>query len=375
MPSQSGRHGTRRPQQTKADMTLSEALRDLEAFSDKDTNTIYAQRPWSAASPAFVAEQPPHGRLPESASAGGFSYFLEVFIARDFLRDWPGSFDAFATASSTSPSMMLRLVPRPWLGTAVKEASAANPFDFSPSRPRTARPWPWHRAHTNNKCGQEGFRWTAAEGLGVRPRARCRGCRALPRRRCSVTGWNCCPRASRSSSASSTLPAGIGSAGCTGRLLDWAFGCGAGRRWPIGIRSTRRRGRLFRFFTAPPVTVFMPDEPPETSYGQTMFRRVQDVLAAGGFCPPRPWVAETPMPRPGLGTLEVSRRSTKPGLASMPATLEKHPPRCGLGSGVLCRRTSSVDAPDAVPTALRRHVKARGLVLGPGTSGRHPSLL
>jgi hypothetical protein len=31
------------------------------------------------------------------------------------------------------------------------------------------------------------------------------------------------------------------------------------------------------------LTVYMPDEPPETGYGQTMFRRVQDVLAAGGF--------------------------------------------------------------------------------------------
>ncbi|WP_020474759.1 hypothetical protein [Zavarzinella formosa] len=42
-------------------------------------------------------------------------------------------------------------------------------------------------------------------------------------------------------------------------------------------------GRLFRFFTTPPITVFMPDEPPETAYGQTMFRRVQNVLADGGF--------------------------------------------------------------------------------------------
>lgn len=42
-------------------------------------------------------------------------------------------------------------------------------------------------------------------------------------------------------------------------------------------------GRFFRFFTTPPVTVFMPDEPPETPYGQTMFRRVQDVLMEGGF--------------------------------------------------------------------------------------------
>jgi hypothetical protein len=42
-------------------------------------------------------------------------------------------------------------------------------------------------------------------------------------------------------------------------------------------------GRFFRFFTAPPVTVYMPDEPPAIKYGQTMFRRVQDVMAAGGF--------------------------------------------------------------------------------------------
>jgi hypothetical protein len=42
-------------------------------------------------------------------------------------------------------------------------------------------------------------------------------------------------------------------------------------------------GRFFRFFTEPPVTVYLPDEPAETGYGQTMFRRVQDVMGAGGF--------------------------------------------------------------------------------------------
>jgi hypothetical protein len=42
-------------------------------------------------------------------------------------------------------------------------------------------------------------------------------------------------------------------------------------------------GRFFRFFTQPSLTVYMPDEPPETSYGQTLFRRVHDVLAQGGF--------------------------------------------------------------------------------------------
>ena len=42
-------------------------------------------------------------------------------------------------------------------------------------------------------------------------------------------------------------------------------------------------GRFFRFYTTPPITVYMPDEPRETSYGRTMFRRVRDVLSAGGF--------------------------------------------------------------------------------------------
>jgi hypothetical protein len=42
-------------------------------------------------------------------------------------------------------------------------------------------------------------------------------------------------------------------------------------------------GRFFRFYHEPPVTVYMPDEPPETTYGQTMFRKVQEVMRAGGF--------------------------------------------------------------------------------------------
>jgi hypothetical protein len=61
-----------------------------------------------------------------------------------------------------------------------------------------------------------------------------------------------------------------------GRVLGWPMV--ADRDW-----FHPPAGRFFRFFTTPPITVYMPDEPPETSYGQTMFRRVQDVLAAGGF--------------------------------------------------------------------------------------------
>jgi hypothetical protein len=42
-------------------------------------------------------------------------------------------------------------------------------------------------------------------------------------------------------------------------------------------------GRFFRLYTTPPVTVYMPDEPRELGYGDTMFRRIQNVLALGGF--------------------------------------------------------------------------------------------
>ncbi|MGL4465450.1 MAG: hypothetical protein ACRC1K_25140 [Planctomycetia bacterium] len=41
--------------------------------------------------------------------------------------------------------------------------------------------------------------------------------------------------------------------------------------------------RFFQFHTDPPITVYLCDEPSETNYGQTLFRRVQDVLAVGGF--------------------------------------------------------------------------------------------
>jgi hypothetical protein len=59
------------------------------------------------------------------------------------------------------------------------------------------------------------------------------------------------------------------------------------RGWPsIGDRDWFHppSGRFFRFFTEPPITVYMPDESRSIEYGQTMFRRLQNVLAAGGFC-------------------------------------------------------------------------------------------
>jgi hypothetical protein len=42
--------------------------------------------------------------------------------------------------------------------------------------------------------------------------------------------------------------------------------------------------RFFRFYTQPPLTIYLPGEPRETPYGETLFRRIQEVIMAGGFC-------------------------------------------------------------------------------------------
>lgn len=70
-------------------MTLIEAIRDLESL-DGD-NTIYAAEPWTRNSSAIVAPEPVIGGLPPEVIKLGMKYFLEVFIARDFLEDWKSS--------------------------------------------------------------------------------------------------------------------------------------------------------------------------------------------------------------------------------------------------------------------------------------------
>jgi hypothetical protein len=67
-------------------MKLIEAIRNLNAC-DRD-DTIYASEPWAENSDAIVAREPESGGLPAEAERLGLSYFLEVFIARDFIEDW-----------------------------------------------------------------------------------------------------------------------------------------------------------------------------------------------------------------------------------------------------------------------------------------------
>lgn len=58
------------------------------------------------------------------------------------------------------------------------------------------------------------------------------------------------------------------------------------RRWlPVGQRDWFHppSERFFRFDTQPRIVIYMPEEPAGTNYANTLFRRVQDVMLAGGF--------------------------------------------------------------------------------------------
>ena len=57
-------------------------------------------------------------------------------------------------------------------------------------------------------------------------------------------------------------------------------------RWlPVADRDWFHapRDRFFAFFTNPKLVLFMVDEDRSIGYGQTLFRRAQDVIEAGGF--------------------------------------------------------------------------------------------
>jgi hypothetical protein len=67
-------------------LTLLEAVRDLASFDG--ASVICAAEPFTENSATMIIPEQESGRLPEEVERRGFKYFLEVFIARDFLEDW-----------------------------------------------------------------------------------------------------------------------------------------------------------------------------------------------------------------------------------------------------------------------------------------------
>ena len=70
-------------------MKLIEAIRDLDILDEE--GTIHASQPWAENSEAIVAHEPESGGLPDEAEQLGLIYFLDVFIARDFVESWMAS--------------------------------------------------------------------------------------------------------------------------------------------------------------------------------------------------------------------------------------------------------------------------------------------
>ena len=65
-------------------MKLLEVVKDIGHLNPD--LTIYVQQPWKVDSEAILAEETDGGEVPN-----GMEYFIEVFVAKDFLEDWINS--------------------------------------------------------------------------------------------------------------------------------------------------------------------------------------------------------------------------------------------------------------------------------------------
>ena len=78
-------------------MQLIEVLRQPD-LGDDDGATIYVAQPWSPGAQAIVVSPAPDTTAPIERYGESFDYFLEAFIAQQFLEDL-GATDKLDTAS------------------------------------------------------------------------------------------------------------------------------------------------------------------------------------------------------------------------------------------------------------------------------------
>ena len=72
-------------------LKLIDMIDQLDIFDDE--GTIYMEQPWSPDSVALVAVEPEDGGIPDEAAKIKAEYFLEVFLANEFLEGWLSSLD------------------------------------------------------------------------------------------------------------------------------------------------------------------------------------------------------------------------------------------------------------------------------------------
>jgi hypothetical protein len=68
-------------------MNIMEVVQNLYRLNQE--HTIYAKEPWHAGSEAAVVMEPSDSLVPKPLGEKGFSYFLDVSIAGEFLADLP----------------------------------------------------------------------------------------------------------------------------------------------------------------------------------------------------------------------------------------------------------------------------------------------
>ena len=76
-------------------MTLIEIVQELATFDSE--STIYASKPWTSESRAIVAKEPDSGGCLKEARTQNLEYFIEVFVAIDFLGGWQSNLDTAPT--------------------------------------------------------------------------------------------------------------------------------------------------------------------------------------------------------------------------------------------------------------------------------------
>ena len=85
-------------------MTLGDLCNRLDEFDPEFT--IYAREPWTLASEAVVAAEPDEGGLPQAAHRAGLAYFIEVFLAIEFLDGWESSLTAAPSGTARAQRLI-----------------------------------------------------------------------------------------------------------------------------------------------------------------------------------------------------------------------------------------------------------------------------
>ncbi len=85
-------------------MKLIDIVGRLDEFDEE--LTIYLKEPWACDSEVLLVREPDDGSVPQEAMSAGMSYFLEVFIARDFIVDWISNTSTLLTESEKCDRLM-----------------------------------------------------------------------------------------------------------------------------------------------------------------------------------------------------------------------------------------------------------------------------